>query len=203
MAGGAGGIHHHGDIVVRHVDRRDSGCGGGQGLLVGAVRIFGIDFQQGLRQSRGLRCERLVVDQEFGRRISQDVFELRHGEAPVERQHDRAQPAAGELDLEIFGAVGRQQGHAVALADATRRQRRREPVDAPVKLGVGQFPRRLQIVYRELVRAAAGVMGDPVVAGRNARHGQAAVLPSPSIRRTCGRLSFTLRSRLWDIGMPP
>ena len=138
--------------------------------LVGAVGPVVIDLEQVLRQLARLLGERLVVDQQLGRRIAQDVFELRHGEPPVERQHDGAQPPAGELELEVLGAVGREQGDAVAAADAQRGQRRREPIRPRIELGIGELPRRLQVMDGERRRPAAGVVGDPVVGGRHSKH---------------------------------
>jgi hypothetical protein len=106
-----------------------------------------------------------VVDQERRRRIGQDVLQLRHGEPPVERQHDGAQPSAGELQLEVFRAIGRQEGHSIAFADSSRGERARQPVGAGMQVGVAQLPSGLQVMDREPGRPAAGVMGDPVVVG--------------------------------------
>ena len=153
MARGARGVHDHADVVVRQRHRRRHRRARRQRALVGAGRVLGIDLEQVLRQRRGLLREALVVDQELGRRIAQDVVELRHGEPPVERQHDRAEPAAGELELEVFGAVGREQRHAVALADALRREPAGELVGAAMQLGIGERPVGLQVVDRELLRA--------------------------------------------------
>ena len=114
----------------------------------------------------------------FGRRIAQDVFELRNGEPPVERQHDGAEPAAGELELEVFRAVGREQADTIALGDAEPGKRRGQPVGAPVDLGIGEFPAGLQVVDGELGRPATGVMGDPVVVGDRG-HAQFTALVKP------------------------
>ena len=86
------------------------------------------------------------MHQQLGRGIAQDVLQLRHGEAPVERQHDRTEPSAGELQFEVFGAVGREQSHPIALADASRGERGPQPVAADVEVGVGEFPMGLQVV---------------------------------------------------------
>ena len=189
VARGAGRVHHHGDVVVREGGGRRRGQGRGEGTLIGAVGPVVVDLEPVRRERGGLLGEGLVVDQEFRRRVAQDVFQLGHREPPVERQHDGAQPAAGELDLEVLGAVGRQQGDAVAAADAHRRQHRGQPGNAPVEIRVTEFTRRLQIVEGERRRTAAGVVGDPVVIGDGGCHGGPANLSDAtvgSVRTTRG-----------------
>ena len=179
MAGGARGVHDHADVVVRQRHGRRHRRARRQRALVGAVGSSGSISSRFFDSAVACCAKRLVVDQQLGRRIAQDVLELRHGEPPVERQHDRAEPPAGELQLEVFRAVGRQQRHAVALADALRRQPAGEPVGAAVQLGVGERPVGLQVVDRELVGPAMGVVGDPVVVGRDAGHRQFTALVKP------------------------
>jgi hypothetical protein len=81
-----------------------------------------------------------------------------------------AQPAAGELQLEVFGTIGRQQGHAIAFGDVEACERAAKLVYALVEPGVGEGARGLKVVDRQLLRPTMGVVCDPVVVRRNARH---------------------------------
>jgi len=81
-------------------------------------------------------------------------LQLRHGEPPIERQHDGAEPAAGELQFEVFGAVGCQQADTIALGDAEPGKRGGQPIGATIDIGVGELPAGLQVVDRELGRPA-------------------------------------------------
>ena len=169
VPGGPRRVHHHADVVMR----QGSGCrrraGLGERALVGAVGALMVDFEQTGGEGTRLSGEGPIVDQQLGARIAQDVFQFRHREPPVERQHDGAQPAAGELQLEVFGAVRREQGDAVAPGDAPRGKSRRQTADARIEVGIGERPCGMQIVDRELPGTPSGVVGDPVVIG-NRRH---------------------------------
>jgi hypothetical protein len=208
MPGGARGVHHHADIVVRQGDGRRDGRIGSERALVGAVGPLVIDLDEmrhaaSLGELAGGGGEALVVDQELGGGIAQDIFELRHGEPPVERQHDGTDAAASELKLEIFGAVRGEKGDAIAPGDPQRCQRGGQAIAAAVEIGVAELPFRLQIVDRELTRPPAGMMGDPVVVGRDAGHGQLAARPSASISRTPGSRTEALPRTGSGIGVGP
>ena len=138
MARRAGRVHDHGDVVVIERDRPGGGGRRRQRLLIGAVGALGVDLEAVPRNLRGLCGEALVVDQQGRRGVRQDVLQLGHGQPPVERQHDGAEPPAGELELEVFRAVGRQQGHSIAFGDATGRQCSGQPVGTPVQFGIGE-----------------------------------------------------------------
>ena len=169
MPGGARCVHHHADVVVRQGGRRRRRAGLGESPLVGAVGAVVVDFEETGGEGGGLGGEGPVVDQQLRARIAQDVFQLGHREPPVERQHDGAQPAAGELQFEVFGAVRREQGDAVAAGDAPRGEGRGQSADALVERGIGDLPAGVQVVDRELPGTPSGVVGDPVVVG-NRRH---------------------------------
>ena len=111
------------------------------------------------RHLEGRVGELLAMDQHHGARILADELELGHRQPPVQRQEDRAQPPAGELQLEDVGVVHAQHRHAIAAADAKGGgEPQRRARDSRVELGVGEAPAGRQIVCRLRARRKARVM---------------------------------------------
>ena len=105
-----------------------------------------------------------VVDHQHGCGVADDVVQLGHGEAGVQRQEHRADPAAGELHLQRIGRVQRQHRDPVAALDLEPvAQMRGEPRNPAVELRVGELAFAGEIDHRRLVRRAAAEMGDPVI----------------------------------------
>src|SRR5690349_20220386 len=107
MTCGARRVHHHANIVVGESNGRRCGDVDCKSALVGAVGALVIDLEQVWQPTTPCEFlsgsgEVLVVDQQPGSRITQNVLEFRHGKPPVERQHDGADPATSELELEVF-----------------------------------------------------------------------------------------------------
>jgi hypothetical protein len=105
-----------------------------------------------------------VMDHHLWRRIADDELQLGHGEAGVQRQKHRADPAAGELHFQRIGRVQRQHRDAVAAHDfqcvAQMGGKARNP---RIELRVSETPLAREIDGRDLVRRPAAEMGDPVV----------------------------------------
>ena len=140
----------------------------GAGLAVGEVG--GVPHARQPRHLEGRVGELLAMDQHHGGRIVADELELGHRQPPVQRQEDRPQPPAGELQLEDVGVVHAEHRHAVAAANAEGGgQPKCCTRDALVELGVGEAPAGRQIVRRLRARREARVMADPVL-HRNTRN---------------------------------
>ena len=105
--------------------------------------------------------EGLLHDERLHRGIAEDVDLLRHGEAPVERHQQRAEPRAGIEQHEIVRVVGGEDGDAVAAAHAQLRFERTGRVgNALRQLRIGQrAPREAD---RGLVGRKCGVAVDEV-----------------------------------------
>ena len=171
MSGGARGVHDHADVVVRQRQRRRHRRARGQCALVGAVGVLADRSRAGCCDSALACCAKL---RSWTSSFGAASLRMYSSSGTVSRQLSGSMiapnRAAGELQLEVFRAVGRQQRHAVALGDALRRQPAGELVGAPVQLGVGEGAVGLQVVDRELPGPAVGVVGDPVVVGWNSGH---------------------------------
>jgi hypothetical protein len=129
------------------------------------------------------------MDHEHGRGIADDVLQLGHGEAGVQRQEHRADPAAGELHLQGIRRVQRQHRDPVAALDVELiAQMRGKPRNTGVELCIGEAAFAGEIDNRHLVRRPAAEMGDPVViANRQYR------LPNErSLRRLIGLMTSSL-----------
>ena len=104
------------------------------------------------------------MDHQARGRIADDVLQFGDGEAGVQRQENRAEPAAGELHLQRIGGVQREYGDAVAARDSEPvAQMRGEARNARIELRVGEFASAGEVDHRRFVRRAAAEMGDPVV----------------------------------------
>ena len=167
----------------------------GAGLAVGEVG--------GVRHARQPRhLERRIgelhaVDQHHGARILGDELELGHREPPVQRQEDRAQPPAGELQLEDVGVVHAEHRDAIAVADAEGvAQPQCRARHALVELGVGEAPAGRQIVRRLRPRREARVMGDPVLHGNTRRHCVSSALHRAELPTGAGFVHRGTRCRL-------
>ena len=157
----------------------------GAGLAVG--EIGGVRHAGQPRHLPRRVGELLAMDQHHRARILGDELELGHREPPVQRQEDRAQPAAGELQLEDVGVVHAEHRHAIALADAEGvGEPQRRARDALVELGVGEAPARRQVVRRLRPRREPRVMGDPVLHGNTRRHSFPLLFIEPSFRPVSG-----------------
>ena len=82
--------------------------------------------------------ERVVDDDQPGRRQVERVGERRASQRGVDQGGHRAQPAQGEPGDHEVGAVGQEDGHQLAARDAQPGQARGQRVDAGVGLGEGQ-----------------------------------------------------------------
>ena len=119
LARGARGVHDGRDVIerdgfglVERFCRRDR-------RLVGAIGP-----QQQRRSDLAEACHRQrdlgevgIVDHQDGRGVADDVVQLGDGEAGVQRQEHRAEPAARELHFQRIGRVQRQHGDPVAALD--------------------------------------------------------------------------------------
>ena len=104
------------------------------------------------------------MDHHLRRGVADDELQLRNGQAGVERQEHRAEPAAGELHLQRIGRVQRQHRDAVAARDFELvAQMRGEARNARVELRVGEAALASEIDDGHLVRRAPAEMRDPVV----------------------------------------
>ena len=166
----------------------------GAGLAVG--EIGGVRHAGQPRHLARRVGELLAMDQHHRARILGDELELGHREPPVQRQEDRAQPAAGELQLEDVGVVHAEHRHPVALADAEGvAEPQRRARNAIVELGVGEAPARRQVVRRLRPRREPRVMGDPVLHGNTRRHSFPLLFIEPSFRPVSGFVHRRRRCR--------
>ena len=110
-----------------------------------------------------------IEDEQLRRRIADDEGEFVHGEPPVQRQQDRAHPAAGELQLEDVNAIGRQDRYPVAPPDPEAMPERQGcATDPVVEFPIGPAAVAVEIDGGELVGGSPAVAGNPVVM-RNGR----------------------------------
>lgn len=166
FAGGARRVHDAGQVI--EADLLD----GGKRLRFldcGFVRAAGAEPEGGLDLAKPGKGEcglgKIAVKQEHARRgVVENVAQFRHGEAGVQRQEHRPEPAAGELDLEGVGGVLRQHRDAVAardrelVAEVAGKTRK-----TGVELRIGEAAAAGEIDHRDLVRRPAAVVRDPVI----------------------------------------
>ena len=95
--------------------------------------------------------EGLLDDERLHRGVTEDIDLLRHGEAPVERHHQRAEARAGIEQHEIIRVVGGEDGDAVAAANAQLRFERTG--------GVGDALRQARIGQRAPREPDRGLVG--------------------------------------------
>ena len=133
-------------------------------------------------------------------RVAADELELGSREPPVEREEDRADPLAGELDFEDVGVVvGKDHDSIVAPHPEPVPQPEGRPTYPFVELPVGETPARGEVVDRFAPGGVARVVGDPVGdrftggAGRGAKLAHDRTTPSWAAIRCRGD---TTRKRL-------
>ncbi len=91
-----------------------------------------------IRQSRFHEWRQLAVDDQcFCAGVGEDVGDLVGLEPGVDRDHDPARERYAEMRLEHLRDVWQEDRHPVAPLDAGLAQRRGEPVDPRVQLGIG------------------------------------------------------------------
>src|SRR5262249_49453436 len=114
---------------------------------------------------RGRRFgEFATVEEHARRRIADDEFELRHREAPIERDEDCGEPAGSKLDLKDVRGVVEQRGDALAAAHAADlAEMTGETSDALVEGCVCEAPAGGEIDGCHPVGAPVRVMADPIV----------------------------------------
>ena len=121
---------------------------------LGLVRRPGTRAAAARRERRGRvareRIERCLVHEQRGRAVGEQRAQLGRGEPRVDRHRDRADPRGREHELEIGAAVAEQQRHAVARADAARREQRRAAPGALVERAV--IEATLGVDDREVIR---------------------------------------------------
>jgi len=104
------------------------------------------------------------MDHELRRGIADNVRKLGHGEAGVQRQEHRADPAAGELHFQRIGGVVRQHRDPVAARDFHLvAQMGGETRNPRVELRVVKPALAGKVDHRQFVRRPAGKMCDPVI----------------------------------------
>src|SRR3954453_4548524 len=98
------------------------------------------------------------------RGVADDVLQLGHGEAGIQRQKHRAYPSASELNLKRIGGVQGEHSDAVAALDVEPvAQMRGEVRNAGVELRVGELAPAGEVDGGKFVRRAAAEMRDPVI----------------------------------------
>jgi len=165
QAGRPAGVADHPRRVPLEIRARRSQLGG-VGVALGEGRVGG---RGGLRQGdkvphagdgRAQRVHHLVelarVDQDARTGIVDQPFELRRGQPPVEILQNRADLAAGHPDVHVGHGVGRQHGHAVALADAQAPQEVGGLVGLGVPGRVGDVPPGDRVAHGKPVRRELG-----------------------------------------------
>ena len=166
LARGARGVHDRGDVIERDVfEARERLCRCDRGLVgaAWAERERGFDIAELGDGKRGLG-EIGVVNHELRRGVADDELQLGNGEAGIQRQEYRAQPAAGELHFQRIGGVVRQHRDAVAARYpepiAQMRGKARNP---RIELRVAEAAFAEEIDHGHLVRCPAAEMRDPVI----------------------------------------
>ena len=154
-------------------------------------------YGAGAGHLRDRRLELDAVEERARLRVAADELELGSRESPVERQEDRAEPLAGELDLEDVGVVVGEDRDPVAPSHP-------KPVPQPeggpthpfVELRIGETPARGEVVDRLAAGGVARMMGDPVGdrftggAGRGGRLAHDRTTPSWAAIRCRGDTAF-------------
>jgi hypothetical protein len=162
----SGSVHDGRDVIERDlfasVERlRPRDCS-----LIGAVRSEqqgGFDVAEFRDVQRGLG-EIGVVNHQRRRSVAGDELQLRNGQPRIERHEDRADPPAGELDLQRIGRVQRQHCDAVTARNIPPvAQMRGEAGDALIEFGIAEPAFARKIDDGRLVRRASAKMRYPVV----------------------------------------
>ena len=166
-AGRPGGVHD-GPGVAGLEPRVGQGPGGSgdPGLVVARPPVGegrNVLDGTGPGHRRGGRLELGAVQERPWLRVAADELELRGREPPVERQEDRADPLAGELDLEDVGVVvGEHHDPITASHPEPVPQPEGGPADPFVEFRIGEAPARCDVVDRFAPGGVARVVGDPV-----------------------------------------
>ena len=167
LARGARRVHDRGDVIERDDPR--PGRAACAAAIAGFVGAAGAEQQRGRDVAEPGHRQRDfgqfgVVDHQDRRGVADDVVQLGHGEAGVERQEYRADPPARELHLQRIRGVQRQHRDPVAAPDLEPvAQMRGQPRNPAVELRVGELALAGEVDHRRLVRRAAAEMGDPVI----------------------------------------
>ena len=104
------------------------------------------------------------MDHEHGRRVADNIMQLGYGEAGVQWQEHRADPATGELHFQRIRGVQRQHRDPVAALDPEPTAQMRGKARNPgIELRVAESALAGEIDHRRLVGGAAAEMGDPVI----------------------------------------
>ncbi len=134
-AGRAGGVEEHRRLVRRGDDRVER-AGIEEGVECGAERHAG-------NVRRTIRRARTVAEHELGTGIADDEVDRLPRELEVHRHRDEAGAHDAVIRRKIFGAVGGQDGDAVAALEPACGERARDAVRHGVELRVGEFTRAL------------------------------------------------------------
>ena len=187
-AGGPGGVHDRpgvAELEPRFGER--PGGSGDPGLVVARPPVGegrNVLDGTGPGHRRGGLFELGAVQEHPWLRVAADELELRGREPPVERQEDRADPLAGELDLEDVGVVvGEDRDPITASHPEPVPQPEGGPADPFVEFRIGEAPARCDVVDRFAPGGVARVVGDPVrgkfrVSGRGGRLAHGRTTPS-------------------------
>ena len=143
---GPRGIDQRPGVIVGHLSNGALSVGPGQSPFVVAVRAIGTADQvrgaagagDGLTGVHEFRAD----DQRTRVGIADDEFQFGHGESPVQRQEDRADPPTGELDLIVVSGIVRQHRNPVAATDtAAIGKEKRTAINPFIHLAIAEPPR--------------------------------------------------------------
>ena len=126
-----------------------------------------------------------VAEHELRAGIAQDEIDGLARKLEVHRHRDQARAHDAEIGREILGAIGGEDGDAIAAREPARGERARDAVRHGVELGIAEFARRLlaaEIDDRDLA-------GIAIAADEVAEVGEGGHQPS-----TMSRMRYSLRT---------
>ena len=103
------------------------------------------------------------MGQHFRGAVTENVFQLRHGEPPVDGQGDGSDLAAGKLQFHELRGVERQDRNPVAFDNTLLLQPVRKSGGPLIQCSVAEFPSCMQIDNCNFIRLRIGVMCSPVI----------------------------------------
>ena len=165
-----GGVEEHCRLVGPRDDRRERA-----GIEEGGKAIPAFTSETHERHpGRALRPSRRIAEHELRAAIAQDEFDGRGGKPVIDGHRDEARTHDAVIGREIFGAVGREDGDALAARKSARPEAAGDAHRHAIEVGIGEtalarFAAEVDDGELALVAVAADEIAEIGERGRHAR----------------------------------